>query len=227
MAIVRTQYAKNDNGTSASSFTIGSGQGWASTSSGSTVIVVMFVFNDTLAPATTGVTDNLSSTYTPDLALIGSYGGIYVYRLSNCPSGITTVNINWVGGGHASSAMALEYTGLQLGSPLDAVISALHNDLSATSWTSNNIATTGNDLLLGASMTFNHYTGTMAASGNWTGIANVGDSADGDDAFVEEQLNKVSGTYSASGTGTSANYTSAIISYLGVGLITGWQVFIG
>jgi hypothetical protein len=76
-------------------------------------------------------------------------------------------------------------------------------------------------------MTFNHYTGTMAASGNWTGIANVGDSADGDDAFVEEQLNKVSGTYSASGTGTSANYTSAIISYLGVGLITGWQVFIG
>ena len=208
--IARVQVVGNNNGsgTGAYDVTITS-----STAGNFIVVAVGHYTNSGTAPS---VADNLASAYATayNLASLSSPNtSTYqsVFYLENCPSGITTVTVT--PGTSTSSALVIEYSGVATSSALDAVISATKYTATSTSWTSNSIVTSITDLLIGVVWTRNDGDANFTSTGAWSNVASAHNSTDGDDLFVQEQLNAAAGTYNASGTADSSSFVSGIASF--------------
>jgi hypothetical protein len=209
----------NGSGTGAFSITI------TSSTSGSLLAVSVFLFSNTGNTPT--VADNKSggsSVYSTGLDLLHGSGGTgrtSIFYVLACASGITSVTIT-PGGKASASVTEVSYTGT---ASLDVAVSA-SKSVTTSPWSSNPITTTGtSDYVLGTALSTTNGDVGYAVNGAWGLIAKVPDGADGDSAFLEEQLNLAAGTYSAGGTwGASGHSDSTVISWKAVAAAGGGNI---
>ena len=170
--------------------------------------VGVFVWSAT----TPTVTDNLGSTYTRDCTITYVQGGgtrqLTVYHLLNAPSGITGINSSsqpW------SRTIVAEYSGMPTsGAVLDVCGTPNTQTTASTSWSSTATTTTAKDLVFGLADTGFTAAAGYHASGAWTGRLEQPDTVDGDDSYLEDQINVAAGSYTATGTTTASVQESPV-----------------
>lgn len=192
---------------------IGSGDGWVSSTAGSTIIV--FADNSSAA-AYTGVTDNIGNTYVAGTAL----SGCSCYYSINTLGGVTTVTLSTSGAAH-NTVIAIEESGL---ASLDGNPAVLHNS-SVTTFNSNNITTTNAaDVAYGyfgnSSSDFGALTPNGGGGGGtWAAISGTGitsgavNSVGNCGVFVERMALTSTATFTASTTQSLASGDVGVIAF--------------
>ena len=161
-------------------------------------------------------TDNLSHTYIMDANVTYDNGfglrRLVVLHYQNIASGITYIT---VGPSVNSRTAVIEYSGMPTtGTVFNAIGTPKINTPATTSWSSNATSITGQSLVLALQDTGATANASYAATGSWAFRLHAGDTGDGDDSCIADQLNVPTGSYTATGTSTSVVTASVIIAYL-------------
>jgi hypothetical protein len=192
MTLVQVKSNQNAGGTSSS---VGSGQGWASSTAGNLIVVVVAIQLGS-APS---VTDNLGSTYTQDYSF--QTGRIAVFSLANNPGGITSIT--------ASSAFdtqkiaVFEYSGAATTSPFDTSAVGLDNGFAVSNWTTNTTGTTNANGGIVLTIAYDWRTNGSALTISTAGYTSEVAAASGGGTWaIWDKADSGSTTYSASGSST-------------------------
>jgi len=173
--------------------------------------LAVFVFQVEGATSPT-ITDNLGTAYTLDcnLTYTQGYGNrrLTVYHLLKAGTGITGITVT---PNKPSRAVVLEYSGMAATAGLDVCGTVRNQTTNVTSWSSNALASKAKDVIIGVADTAVSGNAGYAASGAWAGRLIQHDTVDADDCFVEDQLNVVAGSYTATGTTTTAVRESSVV----------------
>jgi hypothetical protein len=174
--------------------------------------LVAFVWQ-TEGAATPTITDNLGSAYALDCNLTFDQGfgarRLTVYHLLSAAAGITGVRVT---PNRSSRTIVAEYSGMASTAALDVCGAVNNQTTNVTSWSSTAASTTGaKDLIFGLADSAVTGNAGYAASGAWAGRLIQHDTLDGDDSFVEDQLNVAAGSYTATGTSTTAARQSSVV----------------
>jgi hypothetical protein len=203
-SFARVQMSSRFSGSSGtSSLSVGSGQGWVSSTAGNAIVVACGVH--TAAPVPT-ITDNMSDTYTLIKSVAdGSPATLALYILPNNPGGVTSITCT-PNAFTTMTTVVMELRGVATVSATDQSAGNDNGFGGANPWTSNSTAVQGatNEYGIGVAYEFRLGLQTFVAGSGWTAIGT--DSAG--TIFFEEQ-NPVSGTSAIAATGTISTTTNA------------------
>jgi uncharacterized membrane protein len=200
----RVQTKSTFNSSGASSLTLGSAQGWASSTAGNAIVVACGSGGGTPAPT---ISDNKSDTYTLVTSVTGNTStailGLYV--LPNNPGGVTSITCT-PNSFTEEHMIAMELSGAATSNVIDRFSSNDNGFSSANPWTSNATSAQSTSGDYGIGVAYEIYQGgqTFTAGSGWTGVATDGSGS----IFLEEQ-NTVSGTSAIAATGSISNTNSA------------------
>jgi large repetitive protein len=178
--------------------------------------LVVFVWQIEGAATPSAMTDNRSDVYTKDCEVTydQGFGGnrrLTVYHLLNAPSGITGIKIT---PNQPSRGIVAEYTGVPSGAVLDVCGTVSNQSTATTSFSSTAATTTASDLVFGLADTGTTGNAGYSASGGWTGRAAQHDTIDLDDSYFEDRINVAAGSYTATGTtSTAVRESSLVVAY--------------
>jgi hypothetical protein len=162
--------------------------------------------------ATPSVTDNVSSVYTKDCDLTYDQGfglrRLTVYHLLKAGAAITGVRVT---PNKPSRAIVAEYSGMPSTAALDVCGAVNTQNTNVTSWASQAATTTATDLVFGLADTGMTANAGYAANAGWQGRLAQHDPVGVDDSFMEDQLNAGAGSYTATGTSTSAVAEASVV----------------
>src|SRR5262249_53889328 len=119
-----------------------------------------------------------------------------------------------------SRAIVAEYFGISAtGASLDVCGTVNNQTTPVTSWSSVAATTTGNDLVFGLADSAYGSTAGYKATGSWNGRLEQDDVTDGDTSYLEDQTYVAAGSFTASGTSTTAlQESSVVVAYKVTGL---------
>ena len=177
---------------------------------------MVFVWQIEGSATPSAMTDNRSDVYTKDCDVTYDQGfgpnrRLTVYHLLNAPSGITGINIT---PNDPSRAIVAEYTGVPSGTVLDVCGAASNQSTATTSFSSTATTTSASGLVFGLADTGTAGNAGYSASGGWTGRAAQHDTIDLDDSYFEDRINVAAGSYTATGTtSTAVRESSLVVAY--------------
>jgi len=175
--------------------------------------LAVFVWQTENANTPTSITDNKGSTYTLDCNLTYNPGfgnrRLTVYHLISAPSGVTGVTIT---PNTPSRAIVAEYSGMPTsGTILDVCGTVNNQTTNVTSWTSTATTTTTTDLVFGLADSPTTGNAGYAAGSGWNARQSQHDATDGDDSYLEDRVSVAAGSYTATGTSTTAARESTVV----------------
>ncbi len=198
--IRRVQFVGNTNGTGGT-YSISLNP----ITSGNFLVIATWSKTTDAAPT---ISDNLSSAYSTATTQTANSQRLVVFYLAAVPSGITTITIS--GNALAAMGVAFEYSGVS--GTLDQV-STIASFSASTTWASNSITTTANDLLFGVVFANNGQTLTFAPNTPFKKAFDLPQTSDGDDMSIADQFNVSPGTYTVSGTCLSGTGGVVLLSF--------------
>jgi hypothetical protein len=162
----------------------------------------------------TGVTDNLTQTWTQAFTPIGNTESSSIWYCPNTASGVTTVTITY-GTARKSDGFVLEESGIATSSPFDIFSTTPLNNFSVgTTWAAVTTGTTNqaNEIAIciastaaGSDITF--ALDATSTSAGWAGLTGTGltsgrvnTSANGSDTLISRRVLSATGTIDCSGT---------------------------
>lgn len=186
------------------------------------LVYVMLGAQPTNPPPEVTIANNLSSTYlVATNQLITTPGGsphrYKVFYLQDIPAGITSVVIT---SPNAASATSLQLSGVE--GTLDKVSTGV-GQANATTFASNNIMTTANDIVLG--MVGNASNRTFTVGAGYTFVSQANNGPNTHFSFIERMsTNSPPGSYNATGTASGAgNLESIVMAFRLTTAIGGWS----
>jgi hypothetical protein len=203
------QAVANDNGAGATTVacTI------ASSTAGNCLIVVVGVYADTV----TGVTDNLSQTYTPAYTPGSDHVTPGVWTCPNTASGVTTITATF-SSSHGSVIFGIEESGIVTSSPVDQHKEAAFATVTVWDTTAATTTTQENSIGYASICAADGSNSSFAADAGWTPVSGTGitsghhgNTTEGDDCFVARREYTTTGAYSATGTCTAATVAPTIV----------------
>lgn len=225
MAIARTQARVNTNSSGTGAYHIDGSVSWASSAANSTIILFVGSYGAGSSNTVT-IADEDANTYAADFTERPAASFRFsAFHLYNTAGGVTDITITPTA---ISSAIAMEYSGINSANVVDVIVSALKQNTTSTTPTSDAINTNFTDLVLGAFGTISSGNAHFASTGGvFSDVVSSHDAADGDDLFAQEALNVAASSYNAAATSDSLTSWGYVMSFRPAAVASGTIYMLG